>query len=64
MFDPEKAQSEFRKENIYGEKNDQETLKRKVKSKETSDEYIETQKVRTEKIDGYKEEDELEYNKK
>ena len=81
----EKALSEFRMENMYGELEDQDTSKGKVMSKETSDEYIETKpealkaidkkvgrflivgkltQVRTDKINGYLEEDELEYNKK
>ena len=42
MFDAEKAHSEFRKENMYGKKDDQDTSKGKVMSKETSDDYIET----------------------
>ena len=61
LFDAEKAQSEIRKKNKYGKKDDQETSKGRVMCKETSDEYIETKpdalkvvdKFRTEEIDGY-----------
>ena len=42
MFDAKKAHTEFRKGNMYGEKDNQETSKGKVMFKETSDEYIET----------------------
>ena len=51
MFDDEKAQSEFRKENVYGEKNNQETPRGKVVSKESSDEYIETKTKALKAID-------------
>ena len=42
MFGAKKAHTEFRKENMYGKKDNQETSKGKVVFKETSDEYIET----------------------
>ena len=80
MFDAEKAKSEFRKENMYGKKEDQETTKGKVLSNKISDEYRETNpeaikknwgfiagkanQIRTEEIEGYLEEDKFEYNKK